>query len=346
MMADREARLRDLMERRGLGALLLRRPENFAWYTGGGQTRVEYVAPEGVADIVVAPGGVYVLASTIEAPRMRDEVALGCEIVEFPWHEGPAEALRDLTEGAALGADVDLEGAVGVGEDVAALRRRLDDAAIAELRRVGSDLAAALAETAGAVEPGISEHEGEAALAAACRRRNLVATVLLVATDERIRRYRHPIPTGARLERRCMLVASAQRGGLYANLTRIVHFEDPDAETARRQDACEEILRRMRDEATVPGSTLAGAFAECRRFYAEAGFPDEWRLHHQGGMTGYASREVIATPDTAVPIERGQAFAWNPSVTGAKSEETFVLTEAGPEVVTEIPAVRPAPARV
>jgi hypothetical protein len=75
-------------------------------------------------------------------------------------------------------------------------------------------------------------------------------------------------------------------------------------------------------------------FDDCRRFYAGAGYPDEWRLHHQGGLTGYGSREVIATPSTNHVIAPGQAFAWNPSITGAKAEQTFVLTEAGPEIVT------------
>ena len=104
-----------------------------------------------------------------------------------------------------------------------------------------------------------------------------------------------------------------------------------------RLEACETILRRMREEATLPGRTLADAFEDCRRFYAEAGFQDEWKLHHQGGMTGYGSREVIATPQTPQAIQAGQAFAWNPSITAAKTEETFILTESGPEVITPAP---------
>lgn len=131
-----------------------------------------------------------------------------------------------------------------------------------------------------------------------------------------------------------MLVVSAERGGLYANVTRMVYFEEPDKELMRRQEACETVLRRMREEATRPGRTLADAFADCQRFYAEVGFPDEWKLHHQGGMTGYVSREVIATPATQQEIRPGQAFAWNPSITGAKAEETFVLAGSGPEVIT------------
>jgi hypothetical protein len=71
------------------------------------------------------------------------------------------------------------------------------------------------------------------------------------------------------------------------------------------------------------------------------GFPEEWRRHHQGGLTGYGSREIIATPETAHLIQTGQAFAWNPSITGAKAEETFLLTDAGAEVIAS-PELAPA----
>ena len=110
-------------------------------------------------------------------------------------------------------------------------------------------------------------------------------------------------------------------------------LEEPADDLVRRVAACEEILARMREEATRPGRTLAQAFGDCQRFYAEAGHPDEWMRHHQGGTTGYGSREVIATPSTEHPIRPGQAFAWNPSIAGAKAEETFLLGDDGPEVV-------------
>jgi Xaa-Pro dipeptidase len=331
---NRYDRLRRLMERRGLDAVVLRRPANFAWYTGGADTKVDHVAPEGVADLIVRAGDApLVLTSTIEAPRMRSEQTPGLEVVEYPWHEDRGAALRAILGGARSGSDMGLPGTVDLSQPIARLRRTLDPDAIETLRAVGAAATAAMAEAAAAVEAGMTEHEAAAALAAACRSRGLTATVLLAAADDRIALHRHPVPVGATIERRAMLVASAESRGLYANLTRIVELDEPDPELARRQRACNEILARMRDDATRPGRTLAEAFADCRRFYAEAGFPDEWRLHHQGGLTGYASRELIATPATHALIEPGQAFAWNPSVAGAKAEETFVLTEQGPEPI-------------
>jgi antitoxin VapB len=238
-----------------------------------------------------------------------------------------------VTGGGTIGADVVLPEAVDVSAEVAELRRTLDPDAIELLRGVGRDTTEALAEAAAVVAPGLNELELAGEIAAACRRRGLTAPVLLAAADDRIASHRHALPFGATVERRAMLVVSAERGGLYANLTRFVELEEPEPELARRIVAAEEILSRMRTEATQPASTLADAFEACRGYYRDAGYPDEIRLHHQGGLTGYASRELIATPETEHRIAVGQAFAWNPSITGAKAEETFVLTESGPEVV-------------
>jgi Xaa-Pro dipeptidase len=333
----RQQRLRELMERQGLAALLLRRPANFAWYTGGADNRVDHASPFGVADVLLTLDAELIFTNNIEAPRMREEQTPDLEVVEHPWYGDEAVAIREVVGDASLGTDFPLEGAMDVSGEVAPLRYVLDPVILERYRRVGTDGAAAVMEAAESLEPGMSEHEAAANLAAACRRRGLFSPVLLAAADDRIGRYRHPIPQGGFAERRVMLVVSAERGGLYANVTRIVDFEEPEQELKRRQAACETILGRLREEATRPGRTLADAFQDCQDFYEEAGFRDEWMLHHQGGMTGYASREIIATPQTYQQIQIGQAFAWNPSITGTKAEETFVLTESGPEVITRVP---------
>ena len=330
----RREELREVMSRLGLGALLVRRPANFAWYTGGADNRVDHAAPVGVAAILLTVEDEYVLTDNVEAPRMREEETPGFEVVEHPWYEDPLGLVRELIGDSPLGTDFPTADARDVSEEISPLRHVLDGDALEQYRRLGSDAASAVSEAAGSLEPGITEPEAAANLAAACRRLGLFSPVLLAASGARADRFRHPIPRGGVLGRRAMLVVCAERGGLYANLTRIVDFEEPDRETARRQEACEAVLRRMREEATRPGRTLADAFADCRRFYAEEGFPDGWRGHHQGGMTGYASREIIATPATRQEIRTGQAFAWNPSLAGAKAEETFILTNDGPEVVT------------
>jgi len=330
----RRQRLRETMDRLDLEAVLLRRPANFAHYTGGADNRVDHSDPLGVATLLVTQEAEYIVADNIEAPRMREEETPNFEVVEHPWYEGVAPLYRELSGDAPLGADFPMEGLRDVSEDVAPLRYVLDAEAIETYRQAGAETSAAMGEAAASLSPGITEYEAAANLIAACRQRGLITPVVLVAAEERITSYRHPIPHGAPIRRRAMLVVCAELGGLYVSLTRIVHFEEPDRDFERRQGACEEILRRMREEATRPGHTLAEAFEACRRYYAEVGFPDEWRLHHQGGMAGYAAREIIAGTDTFQEIRAGQAFAWNPSITGAKAEETFVLTDDGPEVIS------------
>ena len=47
-------------------------------------------------------------------------------------------------------------------------------------------------------------------------------------------------------------------------------------------------------------------------------------------------REAIATAHEDWVVRAGQAFAWNPSITGTKSEDTILVKEDGFENMTEI----------
>src|SRR5215212_2509435 len=330
---SRDQNLRELMEERSVGALLLNHHTNFAWYTGGADNRVDRGVPAGVASVLITEDDVYILTDNIEAPRMREEQMLGMEVVEHPWYEEPVSLLRELTGGAGVGTDGSSSHGQDLSAEIAPLRYVLDKDAIEAYRRLGTDTALAMSEVANSLSLETDELEAAANLSAACLKRGMYTPVLLAASRERLVRYRHPIPHGGPLGRQAMLVACAERGGLFANLTRMVYFDGPDPETARRQQACQEILRRMREEATRQGRTLAQAFEDCRRFYAEAGFPEGWQHHHQGGITGYASREIVATPTAQQEIEMGQAFAWNPSLEAAKAEDTFILTPNAPEIL-------------
>ena len=88
--------------------------------------------------------------------------------------------------------------------------------------------------------------------------------------------------------------------------------------------------------ATRPGKTLGDVFSQAQAAYAASGFPDEWKLHHQGGSAGYAPREVTATPTSTEPVLPGQVFAWNPSISGAKSEDSILVGEGSNEIITEM----------
>jgi Xaa-Pro dipeptidase len=330
----RDRSLRELMDERGVGALLLNSPANFAWYTGGADNRVDHGDPVGVASVLLTSDDAYIMTNNIEAPRMREEQTPGMEVVDHPWHEEPTDLLRELTGSARVGTDFSSELGPELSAEIPPLRYVLDEDAIADYRRVGEDTSLAISEAAESLSPETDELEAAAELGAACLGRGIFVPVLLAASRERLVSYRHPVPYGGPLGTQAMLVACAERGGLFVSVTRMIYFEDPDPQTSRRQQASEEVLRRMREEGTRPGRTLAQAFEDCRRFYAEAGFPEGWRDHHQGGMAGYASREIIATPTTHQEIREGQAFAWNPSLVGAKAEETFVLGPDGPEVLT------------
>ena len=335
-------RILGFLEQHGLDGVLLTRRCNFSWYTGGGLSYVNMAAEPGVGTLLVTRDGAVCLSANIESGRLGDEEVggLGIECEGFPWHDSAAaaKAYADAIGGRAVAADVRLpvmpDAVVAMPAGFDELRWSLTAAEVERYRKLGADVGHEVEQVCRGMAVGDREYEIAARITGGLGARGIRTWVCLVAADRRLAKYRHPIPTDRRIERIAMAVACGERHGLICSITRIVSFGPLDAELARRHRAVCQVDAAM-IEAARPERTLGDVWDAMVKAYADTGFPDEWRLHHQGGPTGYLTRDARTTPGNAIRIQPNQAFAWNPSIAGTKSEDTTLATADGHSVLTQ-----------
>jgi Xaa-Pro aminopeptidase len=334
-LAEKRARLLAWMAGRGLEAVVLTRIANFAWYTAGLEPVVMLSSERAEAALVITPDRSWVVCNSVELPRLRDEdqlERLGFEFHVSPWYQR-APQLEGLTQGKRWAADWPLPGALEVSGEVARLRFQLTAPEIERYREVGAASARALEEAARRVKRGMTEMEVAGMLAAQAMKERVTPTLLLVGADDRILRFRHPIPTARPIDAYAMLVLCGRGGGLVASCTRLVHFGRLGDDLQIRQQACAHVDAAF-NSGTRVGAPVAQVFAQGAQAYTDAGFPDEWQKHNQGGAAGYESRDYEATPTCDEIVLAEQAFAWNPSITGVKSEDTMLVHLDGVEFLT------------
>jgi len=133
-----------------------------------------------------------------------------------------------------------------------------------------------------------------------------------------------------------LVSVTAQRGGLYASMTRTVEFDAPAwLDEQFEADARVEVSALAATQrAACEGSTAGDVFGAIQTAYEAVRWPDEWQHHHQGGAAGFAGREWIATPTESSTVVAPQGYAWNPTVQGAKSEGTVLVTTDSVEPLT------------
>jgi len=331
-------RIRYLLAAHDLDALLVQRVTNFAWLSCGGASYVNTAEESGTAALLVTPDARYLITNNIEAPRFQQEEQLQAQGWDFKvsqWYQ-PAELLDGLTEGLRLGNDGFYPRGKNINDELTHLRADLLPVEQDRFRVLSKSCALAVESTIHSIQPGMTEFEIASILAQETQKRGVLPIVNLVATDERIYAYRHPLPTAKRLQRYAMLVLCGRKFGLVTSLTRLVYFGKLPDELQQKSRATAAIDATL-IAATRPGRTLAEIFTRVQDKYAQVGYPDEWKFHHQGGPAGYAPREAIATPYVDWNVRLGQAFAWNPSIRGTKSEDTILVKDGGNEIITEIP---------
>jgi Xaa-Pro aminopeptidase len=166
---------------------------------------------------------------------------------------------------------------------------------------------------------------------------DLEIAFLGVAGQDRVHKFRHPLPTSAVVGNRVSASICAKRKGLIASVTRIVSFDPISDAMAKDYEAIFKVEAAMLD-ATVAGRAFSDPINAAITAYPDNGFDgDEWTKHHQGGPTGFLPRDWPANTGSARLIANNQPIAWNPTGKGFKAEDTILATNSGVKILSTDP---------
>ena len=328
-------RIYHLLENKGLDGLILVKNSNIAWLTSGMENRVVFTSGEGAVKLIVLKDKILVLTNNIEVERVTKEEGLDKEdfqLVTNQWFE--KDLLDDLIRKYRLGGDCYLPGVNNLQEEIKKLRFSLLPGEIKRYRILGKETSKIVLKICKRTRPGETENEIRGRLAQKLWGKNINSHLILIGSDERIFAYRHPIPKDKKIRKYVIVVVCAERDGLIVNMTRFIYFGLIPRELKEKLWAVAKVDVSFILNTKI-GVKVADIFQNAISAYKEVGYPGEWKFHHQGGAAGYETRDYIAAPDSLQIVQLNQAFTWNPSVKGVKSEDTILITEKGYEIITE-----------
>lgn len=344
-LTEKHSRIQAFLAENKLKGVLLTKVANFAWATAGADSHIVITSEEGCASLMFLDNGKkYLIANNIEAVRLQEEELkeLGFMLKEYPWHKDmiiPQEKqriIKELTKGGDFASDMPFPGARLMAKEIFRLRYQLTESEIKKYRWLGREAATLVGRVCRSLKPGLSERRIEAMTSDELMKSGIRPTVILIGTDERILSYRHCPPTDKRLEKYALVNICARKWGLVIALSRFVHFGEFPKKLRNRLQATATVDATMIHNSR-PGITGEQLYIIAAKAYSSVGFPQQEQKHHQGGAIGYAERDWFAVPGCEEKVLSRQAFAWNPTIEGTKSEDTIIVFDDHVEVITEIP---------
>ena len=208
-----------------LGGVLLNAQHNFAWLTGGKSSGINLSVESGSCFLFVRRDGKkFVLANNIEMQRLLTEEisAEEFEPIEFNWEAEKSSgdfvferAKSLLAENGEIVSDLPLHPKIRAIENlVAPCRFSLTEAEMQRYRKLGKDAGKALGQIFRKIEPGETELEIARKVKDALAVYRINSVVTLVGADERIEKFRHPLPTDKTCAQLFCLVTEAMAAQL------------------------------------------------------------------------------------------------------------------------------------
>ncbi|MDN5338068.1 MAG: hypothetical protein PWQ20_1138 [Thermotogaceae bacterium] len=330
--------LRNYFKGKNADGLLLKRCDNFSWFTFGGRSHITLDTKEvGVASILITESKVYLFTDNIERSRLEkeelnEEILEELEIVEYKWFGEEYHYLKPYIENKKILSDTDVYDTINVNSEIAPFRYVLTEYEIQTYRELGKICDSIMDEEMRKLDPEMTELQVQGIFYKKLAENGIEPLLAIVFGEESAMLYRHNLSRNVKLGSKAFVSLCARKKGLVISITRSILFKKDESFIQQHKDNCYVDAVAMAN--SIPGRKLSDVFKDIKLAYSEVGKNGEWELHHQGGLAGYNSRELKATDNSDYILKTGNALAWNPTITGTKSEDTIVIKSNGFEILS------------
>ena len=328
-------RVRAYMTDKNYDGMVIGRRDNFAWITFGGDNKVFRCSQEGASLLLITDDKVYLCGYTMDADRVMDEELEGLDIVkmEVKWFEcSPAQKIAAFMDGKRIISDIHYEGWTENNKDIIYMQTPYTLYEKKRYKEVGAAIDRLFAAVADQIKPGMTEQEIAAIAAGLFEKEKMTVKVLLVGSDERIAKYRHPIPSDKKVEKVVLLHVASDKFGMHGNITRMICFGEVPKQLEQDYDL---LNRCMASTFSMlkPGMRYRPILEKRIEILKQENKEFEMELHFPGAFTGYniGDSEPVIENET---IREDMCFDWFMTVTGAKVEELAMTAEGGAEVLS------------
>lgn len=322
-------KLRDLLIEKNLEGLWLKTNKSFSWlFNGRGWISVSH--EKSCGSVLITRDNIYFITDNIESERLRKEENVGIKIIEHMWFEKDIDIVKDLVNIKKVGSDFGI--GMDLSEEIKKIRMKLEEEDIKRYKKDGEIIMEIFEKTLINISPLMTEWKVAGNIYRDLRKEGYISYVVLVFSDRSRKEYRHNLPRNIKIGDKGFASICSTNGGPIVSMTRAFSFVN-DKEYINQHKINAELEARIINETKV-GLSLSQMFQKIKELYENMEYGKEFYLHHQGGIIGYDTRESIALPDNNIIIEDKMAFCWNPTITGTKSEDTFVINNGKKDFIS------------
>jgi Xaa-Pro dipeptidase len=329
--------LKEIMEDNGLDGIIISKRTNFLWLTDGKSNNVIRDEDFSLVYLFITKGGErFLITTSSDSDRLIEEelYELDFKVKEYKWFsESYKDAIKRTAVKGRIGSDFYDHEYKYIEEDLKSKRVGLTDFEISKAKKLSTEFSGLLTDYCISLIPGKTEIDIALGLELNCLKKRINCPVLMVGSDERIEKYKHPVATDKKVEKFVLIAAVVERKGICISVSRSVYFGKVPRDLNHRHDVVCRLEERLfrNSKAEKP---LKEIISDIKDGYKELRHEDEWKNHTLGGVSGYRPREFLAADNSKYKLKINNILAWNPTIRGVKAEDTGLVTDRGLEQLT------------